>query len=75
MRLVQDMQMIDTAAIERALAKLRSQQADRVMPLIGPLLDQWEGLPNDTKGAWREDSPAICEYLDKIDSAMEGRRP
>jgi len=50
---------------------LRIAQSKAVMPLIGPLLDAWEGVPNDSKGAMREGEPALCDHLDKINAAME----
>lgn len=52
---------------------LRREQAKAVMPLIGPLLDQWEGLSNDAKDTLRSESSVLCEYLDKIDASMEGK--
>lgn len=52
---------------------LRREQAKAVMPLIGPLLDQWECLSNDAKDTLRSESSVLCEYLDKIDAAMEGK--
>lgn len=55
---------------EDDLRKARAVQARQVMPLIGPLLDQWDGLDNDTKGILKEHSPLLCEYLDKLDEAM-----
>lgn len=33
--------------IDRELDSLRVEQAKKVMPMIGPLLDAWDGLPND----------------------------
>lgn len=39
------------------------------MPLIGPLLDAWDGLPNDEKDP---DSP-LYRAIEKIAAAMEGR--
>jgi hypothetical protein len=57
------------------IEKLRRQQAKSVMPLIGGLLDQWEGMSNDTKSSLRWDYPTFCEYLDKINLAMEGDLP
>lgn len=59
-------------AIRRERQGLRIVQARAVMPLIGPLLDAWEGIPNDAKDAMREDEPVLCEYLDRIAAAMEG---
>lgn len=55
---------------EEILEKARAVQAKQVMPLIGPLLDQWEGLPNDAKSSLRWDYPTFCDYLDKIEEAM-----
>lgn len=34
-------------SIDREIESLRTEQAKVVMPLIGPLLDAWDGLPND----------------------------
>lgn len=53
------------------LAALRKAQSDSVMPLIGPLLDAWDGMMNDAKDSLREESPTLCECLDKITAAME----
>jgi hypothetical protein len=58
------------AEYEVILEKARAVQVKQVMPLIGPLLDMWDDLPNDTKGAWRVDAPTLCTYLDKLDEAM-----
>lgn len=52
--------------------RLRREQSEAVMPLIGPLLDQWEGMSNDAKSSLRWENPTLCGYLDKIDAAMEG---
>lgn len=51
---------------------LRLAQSKAVMPLIGPLLDAWEGLPNDAKEILRESEPVLCAHLDKINAAMDG---
>ena len=56
------------------IERLRREQAKAVMTLIGGLLDQWEGLSNDTKSTLRWENPTLCEYLDKIDAAMSGRQ-
>ena len=50
--------------------KARAVQARQVMPLIGPLLDAWDELNNDTKGVLKEDAPTLCQYLDKLEEAM-----
>lgn len=55
---------------ERVLKKARAVQAKQVMPLIGPLLDAWEEVPNDVKSGLREDCPMLCGYLDTIETAM-----
>ena len=36
--------------IEAGLERLRSIQRKKVMRVIGPLLDEWDGLPNDVSG-------------------------
>lgn len=51
---------------------LRIAQSKAVMPLIGPLLDAWEGLPNDAKEVLRESESVLCAHLDKISTAMDG---
>lgn len=33
--------------INAELEKLRARQAKKVMKVIGPLLDEWDALPND----------------------------
>lgn len=55
---------------EADVKKARAIQAKQVMPLIGPLLDAWDDLSNDTKSVIREESPTLCDYLDKLDQAM-----
>lgn len=59
-------------AIRREHRNARIVQTKKVMPLIGGLLDAWEGMSNDEKGALREDNPSLCEHLDRIDAAVEG---
>lgn len=59
-------------AIKRERGNARLVQAKKVMPLIGGLLDAWDGMSNDEKGSLREDNPSLCEHLDRIDAAMEG---
>ncbi|MCP4020107.1 MAG: hypothetical protein GY750_16995, partial [Lentisphaerae bacterium] len=49
---------------------LREQQARDVMPQIGPLLDAWEGLPNDTRHDLCEESPALANAVRLIEEAM-----
>jgi len=50
--------------------KLRAEQAQAVMPLIGPLLDAWELLDNGTKGDLRIDAPNLANALDRISAAV-----
>jgi hypothetical protein len=47
----------------------RKRQARKVMPMIGPLLDTWDGLPNDVKSLPELKELARC--LRRIDNAME----
>jgi hypothetical protein len=50
---------------------LRLEQNERVMPLIGGLLDAWEGLSNDLRSTIAEEAPELGFYLDRINRAME----
>lgn len=53
---------------------LRRGQAKTVMPLIGPLLDAWEGLPEDLRNEIEGIAPTLAANLEAIDLAMEGDR-
>ncbi len=50
---------------------LRIAQSKAVMPMIGPLLDAWEQLPNDDRAYLIAHAPSLCRQLDLIDNAME----
>lgn len=52
-------------------AALRSAQARRVMPLIGPLLDALNDLPNDTREEMEMEAPLLFRYLAGIQQAIE----
>jgi len=54
---------------------LREEQTKRVMPLIGGLLDAWDGLSNDFKETMIEEAPSLVAYLDDINRAMELEEP
>jgi hypothetical protein len=58
-------------AIRRERRGLRIVQAKAVMPLIGGLLDAWEGMANDERSDLREFNPSLCDHLDRINAAME----
>lgn len=47
--------------------RLRAAQAEAVMPLIGPLLDAWEGCSQ----ACREELPELDKHLRRINRAMD----
>jgi hypothetical protein len=49
--------------------KMIKAQAKLVMPMIGPLLDAWQGLPNDISED--EELVSIAEWMEKINEAME----
>lgn len=50
----------------------RRRQNKAVMPLIGPLLDAWDDLPNDVKDD--EELKRLSEVIDKISYGMgEGK--
>ena len=61
-----------TSPLSAEQKRLRAAQARAVMPLIGPLLDAWEAVPNDLKGMIEEDAADLAEALDSINEAMEG---
>lgn len=51
------------------ITRLRKVQAKYVMPLIGPLLDAWEQLPNDI--ACMEGLEDLAQIIEDINSGME----
>lgn len=51
--------------------RLRAAQAAAVMPMIGPLLDAWEGIYGDVKGAIKIEAPGLARHLGAINRAME----
>lgn len=54
------------------IERLRKKQSKAVMELIGPLLDAWDGMPNDVKGQMEEEEALdLCHYLRRIAKAME----
>lgn len=58
-------------AVRNERRDLRIMQAKSVMPMIGPLIDAWDGASNDLKDAIRDEEPTLAEYLDKIAEEME----
>lgn len=57
---------------EEEISRLQAKQSEAVMPLIGPLLDAWEGTPNDVKGYLKEHASSLHHWLSNIDGAMTG---
>lgn len=55
--------------IERERQRLREAQAREVMPIIGPLLDAWRGLPNDV--ADMEELEEFSGFIDALEQAMD----
>ena len=53
----------------RLLGELRAQQAERVMRLIGGLLDAWEQLPGDLKS--EPELELLAKQIEIIESGME----
>lgn len=58
--------------VSKELEQLRRKQMRAVMPLVGPLLDAWDDVPNDLKGEIEEGATDLAEALDSIRDAMEG---
>jgi len=50
-------------------ARLRKKQAEAVIPMIGPLLEAWDALPNDVKSD--PELERLSRHIEKVDSAME----
>lgn len=55
-------------SIDSEIEALRKEQAAAVMPLIGPLLDAWEGVPNDLRGELEE----LGDCIAAIERGMDG---
>lgn len=56
---------------ETELKRLRKAQAREVMPVIGPLLDAWEAVPNDFRFEMESQASELVGYLEAISDAME----
>lgn len=54
------------------LDRLRGEQAKRVMPLIGPLLDAWDNVPNDVMSDLTEQCPEFATAMSRVVGAIEG---
>ena len=61
---------MDEKRYNEILAKARAKQAQGVMPLIGPLLDAWDEVPNDFRSLIVDQCPSLAHHLSKIDDAM-----
>jgi hypothetical protein len=57
---------------QTTIARLRREQAKRVMPLIGPLIDAWDSLPNDVKWLIEEQAERLTLAIHEIMEAVEG---
>lgn len=66
--------MSTEAAVERECQRLRSAQAKKVMPLVGGLIDEWEGLSNDARQLIDEEALGLAHYLNKISAALGGEK-
>jgi hypothetical protein len=51
--------------------RLRLAQAKRVMPVVGPLLDAWDGIANDVRSGLEEDAPTLVAFLDRLRQVVE----
>jgi len=57
-------------AVEVERNRLRAEQAASVMPQIGPLLDAWDSIDNDTKSSIREVAPQFARQMGSITRSM-----
>lgn len=55
----------------KELNRLRLQQAARVMPLVGQLLDAWEQVPNDVRSGMAEQCPSLVGNILALNSVVE----
>ena len=53
------------------LFQLKLEQADRVMPVVGAILDCWDGTPNDEKASFKEQFEHMHALLLKLYEAAE----
>jgi hypothetical protein len=60
-------QIAAPAVVAEERDRLRAAQAAAVMPLIGPLLDAWEGADHDAL----EDQTELVKQIQAINFAME----
>lgn len=60
------------ARINAELERLRSRQSKRVMRRVGPLLDEYDGLPNDVVGWIKQQAPGFIREMNKLQRAVEG---
>lgn len=58
--------------IEAELERLRARQAKRVMKRVGPLLDEYDGLPNDVRCWIKGQAPGFIREMNKLQRAVEG---
>lgn len=63
--------MSKMSPIDRELKALRRQQAERVMPKVGALLDCWENTPLDARSGLEQDFPHLCEIIMGLQEAVE----
>lgn len=55
--------------VEQERDALRKAQAREVMPIIGPLLDAWQGLPNDVSDV--DELTEVAGYMEALEQAMD----
>jgi hypothetical protein len=57
-------------SIQRCREIRRNRQTEQVMPLIGALLDAWDGVANDLRSQVADESPALFRSIEAIVRAM-----
>lgn len=63
---------MEMTTVEKGIEFLRKKQAERVMPLVGAMLDCWENTPNDTLASLEQDVPHLCSLIHAIQDAVCG---
>jgi hypothetical protein len=65
---------VTTASASGEVQRERASQATAVMPLIGPLLDSFDGIPGDVRSTLADEAPGLIKHIKGIYAAMLNER-
>ncbi len=57
--------------VNKEVEELRRLQIAKAMPIVSQILEEWEQVPNDARGALIQIAPALVGSIMGLDSAME----